>query len=98
MPEKDKLVIWPLYFDSARSRSEGRRVPLQDSVQDPDLEILITAAVKAGFEPDIEREKRHPRTWHLPEMAGRISLPRQGSKSEMLKRIAISMKERGRKR
>ncbi|MDD4653199.1 MAG: signal recognition particle subunit SRP19/SEC65 family protein [Methanothrix sp.] len=98
MPEKDKLVIWPVYFDAARSRSEGRMVSRQDAVNEPNLDMLITASLKAGFKPEIEREKRHPRTWHLEESTGRILLDKKGSKSAVLKRIASSMKAKYKKK
>ncbi|HPS91698.1 MAG TPA: signal recognition particle subunit SRP19/SEC65 family protein [Methanothrix sp.] len=98
MPEKDKLVIWPVYFDVARSRSEGRMVSRQDAVNEPNLDMLITASLKAGYKPEIEREKRHPRTWHLEESAGRILLAKKGKKSAVLKRIALSMKAKYKKK
>ncbi|NPV62225.1 MAG: signal recognition particle protein Srp19 [Methanotrichaceae archaeon] len=90
MPDKDMLVIWPLYFDSGRSRREGRAVSLNDAIKDPTIDDIITAALKAGMKPDIEREKRHPKNWH--ESAGRILVPKKGPKSEALKRIARSFK------
>lgn len=90
MPEKDKFVIWPIYFDSKRSRREGRAVAAGEAVESPNIDDIITAALKAGFKPEIEREKRHPKTWH--ESAGRILLPKSSPKSAVLKRIAGSLK------
>ncbi|MBN1234955.1 MAG: signal recognition particle protein Srp19 [Methanotrichaceae archaeon] len=98
MPEKDKLVIWPIYFDAARSRAEGRMVSRQDAVNDPNLDMLITASLKSGFKPEIEREKKHPKTWHLEESSGRILVAKKGSKSSALKRIAGSMKSKYKKK
>jgi len=92
MPEKDKFVIWPIYFDASRSRVEGRMVSLKDAVNEPDLDMIITAAIKSGYKPEIEREKLHPKTWHQAETAGRILVAKNGSKSAMLKRIASSIK------
>ncbi|MGA9099520.1 MAG: signal recognition particle subunit SRP19/SEC65 family protein [Methanotrichaceae archaeon] len=90
MPEKDKFVIWPIYFDSTRSRSEGRAVSAGDSVSSPNIDDIITATLKAGLKPEIERDKRHPKTWY--ESAGRILLPKTGPKSVILKKIAGSLK------
>lgn len=98
MPEKDKLVIWPIYFDAARSRSEGRMVSLQDAILEPTLDGVITAALKSGFKPEIEREKKHPKTWHEAEAAGRILVAKNGPKSKALKRIASSLKSKGKKK
>jgi len=98
MPEKDKLVIWPIYFDASRSRDEGRMVPIHDAVADPSLDMLITAAIRSGFKPEIEREKRHPKTWHVEGAAGRILIARAGPKSSALKRIAPAMKAKFKKK
>lgn len=98
MPNKDKLVIWPIYFDVARSRSEGRMVSRQDAVNDPSLDMIITASSKSGFTPEIEREKKHPKTWHEEEASGRILVAKKSSKSAVLKRIADAMKSRYKKK
>jgi signal recognition particle subunit SRP19 len=90
MPAKDKLVIWPLYFDSDRSRSRGRMVSSAEGVINPTLNDIITAAIRSGFNPEVEREKRHPKTWH--EASGRILLPKKEPKSLVLKRIAKNLK------
>jgi len=95
MPDKDKLVVWPIYFDSTRSRSEGRMVSSHEGVREPTLDDIVTAAIKAGFRPEIEREKRHPKTWH--ESAGMILIPKKGPKSAALKRIARSLTVKGKK-
>ena len=73
-------------------------VSRQDAVNGPNLDMLITASLKAGFKPEIEREKRHPRTWHLEDSSGRILLAKKGSKSAVLKRIALSMKAKYKKK
>lgn len=98
MPEKDKLVIWPIYFDASRTRIEGRMVSLQDAVNEPDLDMVITAALKSGFKPEIERDKRHPKTWHQEEASGRVLIAKKGPKSAVLKRIAGSMKSKYKKK
>ncbi|MCX6675878.1 MAG: signal recognition particle protein Srp19 [Methanothrix sp.] len=97
MPDKDKLVIWPIYFDAGRTRGEGRMVSLQDAIKEPTLDITITAAIKSGFKPEIEREKKHPKVWHETEASGRILVPKNGPKSAILRQIARSLKgKRGR--
>jgi signal recognition particle subunit SRP19 len=95
MPEKDMLVVWPIYFDSTKSRSEGRMVSIQEGVKEPTLDDIIAAALKSGFKPEIEREKRYPKTWH--DSAGRILIPKKGPKSATLKRIARSLAAKGKK-
>jgi signal recognition particle subunit SRP19 len=90
MPAIDKLVIWPLYFDSDRSRSQGRMVSSAEGVSYPSLDDVIAAAIRSGFDPEVERDKRHPKTWH--ESAGRILLPKKEPKSLVLKKIAKNLK------
>ena len=97
MPEKDKYVIWPIYFDAARSRVEGRMISLKDAVNEPDLDMIISASIKSGLKPEIEREKLHPKTWHQEEAAGRILVAKNGPKSAILKRIAGSLKVKHKK-
>lgn len=83
-------MVWPIYFDSTRSRRDGRMVSAQEGVKEPTLDDIITAALKAGLKPEIEREKRHPKTWH--ESSGRILILKKGPKSAALKKIARSLK------
>ncbi len=90
MPEKDKLVIWPIYFDSDRSRKDGRMVPLADSISKPSIDDIINAASKSGLMPEIEREKKHPKLWY--QSSGRILVTKKSSKSSILKMIARNLK------
>ncbi len=92
------MVIWPICFDAACSRKDGRSVSIQYAIPEPTLDMVITAAIKAGFKPEIEREKRHPKTWHKAEAAGRILVPKTGPKSAILKRIAGSLKVKAKKK
>ncbi len=70
-------------------------VSVEEGVREPTLDDIITAALKAGFKPEIEKEKRHPKTWH--ESSGRILVPKKGPKSDALKRIARSLSAKGKK-
>jgi signal recognition particle subunit SRP19 len=92
MPAKDKVVIWPIYFDSNKARSKGRMVCAKDSMSNPTIDDVIAAAIKAGFKPEIEREKKHPSTWH--ESSGRILVPKKEPKKAILKKIAGSLKKK----
>jgi signal recognition particle subunit SRP19 len=92
MPVKDKVVIWPVYFDSNKTRSLGRMVCAKDSISNPNIDDLIAAAIKVGYRPEIEREKKHPSTWH--ESSGRILVPKKEPKKVILKKIASSLKKK----
>jgi signal recognition particle subunit SRP19 len=94
MPEdRDKIVIWPVYFDSSKTRNEGRMVSAEIAVANPTVDDIMTAALKAGIKPEMEREKKHPSTWYSD--TGRILVPKAGSKTSILKRIAKNLRTKG---
>ncbi len=79
-----------MYFDAARSRSEGRAVSMQDAVKEPTIDEVMKAALQTGLKPEIEREKKHPKNW--ADASGRILVPKSRPKSEILKRISKNLK------
>ena len=62
-------VIWPAYLDAAYSRSEGRRVPLSQAVEDPTVDEIAEAVQQVGYDAVIEREKTYSREF---EPRGRV--------------------------
>jgi signal recognition particle subunit SRP19 len=65
-------VIWPAYLDAERSRREGRRVPEDLSVTDPDVEEIAEAVGQVGYDAVIERDVAYPREpWNE---AGRVTV------------------------
>lgn len=67
--------IYPVYFDSTRSREEGRRVPKQDAVSNPLAREIVDALSHIGSTHQVplqivfEPTKTHPKDWANP---GRI--------------------------
>ncbi|RLE71199.1 MAG: hypothetical protein DRJ43_00200 [Thermoprotei archaeon] len=88
---KRKIVVWPLYFDSRRSWSEGRRVPKRLAVEKPTLELLARAARAAGYDVEVDPEARHPSCWF--ESNGRILVTTDEPKTLVLRRIAAKLRE-----
>ena len=43
--DDNAIVLWPEYFDKNRSRSEGRRLPVELCVENPDLDIIAKGAM-----------------------------------------------------
>ncbi len=85
----DVVVLWPRYFDQRRSRAEGRRVPSNLAVKEPDAKWLESAAKKAGFRVDLEEDARDPfRPW---QPSGRIVIQKTQSKEETIKAVAQAM-------
>jgi signal recognition particle subunit SRP19 len=88
--KKNTIVIWPIYFDSTKKRSQGRMVSAENSVPNPSVDDVIAATLKVGIKPEIEREKKHPSTWQAS--SGRILVPKSETKTVILKKIARSLK------
>ena len=87
-----KLIIWPLYFDAKKSRNEGRRVSKNLSVENPSLELIAKAAIKAGYNNiEVDKDSRHPATWF--EYKGRIVVYSNESKQKVLRKIGTALKE-----
>ena len=68
-------------------------VSSEDSVPSPSVDDVITATLKAGIKPEIEREKKYPSTWQTS--SGRILVPKNEHKTAILKKIARSLKAKG---
>jgi len=84
--ERDKFVLWPVYFDSTKTRIEGRRVPKNLAVPAPKLEELQKAVEKAGLQPKVLMDAGHPSSpW---QKTGLIVIPKKGSKTQILQRVA----------
>ena len=62
-------VIWPVAFDADRSRSEGRRVPMDLAVEEPTADEIAKAVQQVGYDAVIERDKTYPRE---TETRGRV--------------------------
>ena len=58
----NKYVIYPLYFDSAVSRLNGRKVAKKHAVEKPSLENIAKAAKSLGLNPILEKDGIHPST------------------------------------
>ena len=96
----DRLALWPGYFDSRLSRSEGRRVGVDYSVPKPDLEGLAWAARQVGLKK-IKREAgvSHPKRPYGKE--GRLWISSKsadseigtGKKEEIMQLIGLNWKQ-----
>lgn len=85
---RDHIVIWPIYFDSRKSRKEGRRVPKKLAVPSPDIEEIAKAAKDAGYDVILEEGSTHP----TQDRKGRILIPIGESKTQALRKVAEQLK------
>ena len=91
MAKKDKpVVLYHAYFDSGRSRDEGRRVPKSLAVPSPKVEELHEAARALGLQSVIDPDRSHSSTpW---QKEGRVLIQGNFIKSSVMKRIAEMMR------
>ena len=89
---KPYLIFWPQYFDGKRSRSKGRRLPRKFAEDKVNLEEILKAARNLGYNAEIERSYKYPRTWW--EEAGRVLIDTKGKKkTKVLLELAKEIKK-----
>jgi len=86
MRKQDKAIIWPAYFDSAKTRKKGRRVPRGIAVQSPKILEIKEAAEKLGLKHEIALETGYPKTPWVK--TGMILVEKKESKEQIIKKIA----------
>ncbi|OLS28105.1 MAG: Signal recognition particle 19 kDa protein [Candidatus Heimdallarchaeota archaeon LC_3] len=88
--EKNRIRLFPEYFDRNVSRRVGRRLPRNNSIKDPNLLELKLAAQKMGLETDLFPESSHPSSPTDKKGMLVITLPREMEikKSGVIKRIS----------
>jgi signal recognition particle subunit SRP19 len=86
MRKQDKAIVWPAYFDSAKTRKEGRRVPKNLAVQSPKILEITEAVVKLGLEHEVAAQAGFPKTPWVK--TGMIMVEKKGTKEQVIKKIA----------
>jgi signal recognition particle subunit SRP19 len=86
MRKLDKAIIWPIYFDTNRTRKEGRRVCKNLAVQSPRIDELKQAVDKLGLKNEINIEAHFPRT-HWAK-TGMLLVEKKEAKQAIIQKIA----------
>jgi signal recognition particle subunit SRP19 len=90
------IVLWPEYFDSGRSRAQGRKAPLELCVKNPQLDIIAKGAMIQDLEYKIFEEKAYPGNWAAKRGCVRVERGKL-SKTELIYEIGrILVKNQGR--
>lgn len=55
------ITLWPEYFDINRTRAEGRRLPRELCVENPDLDIIAKGAMILDLEYEILEDMSYPK-------------------------------------
>ncbi|KAI9845892.1 MAG: signal recognition particle subunit [Sclerophora amabilis] len=70
--------LYPIYFDKAKTRTEGRRVGADQAVSNPLARDIVDAVQGLGLQALFEPGKLHPKDWSNP---GRVKvLVKEGGK------------------
>lgn len=91
MRKRDETCLWPVYFDSKRTRAEGRRVPRRLSKPSPTLGMIAKALENLGYSYRLVPEAAHP---YLPwKKTGLILVRKVESKNKILKKVARELSD-----
>lgn len=86
MRKLDKAIIWPAYFDSNKTRNQGRRVSRELAVQSPRIAEIEEAAQRLGLDHELVPEKGYSRTpWYK---GGMLLVRKKEPKEQLIKKIA----------
>jgi signal recognition particle subunit SRP19 len=86
MRKSDNAIIWPIYFDAAKSKSEGRRVPKNLAVVSPKILELKEAADKLGLKNEVNATAGYPRApW---AKTGMLSIEKNEPKEQIVLKLA----------
>jgi signal recognition particle subunit SRP19 len=86
MRKTDNAIIWPTYFDAAKSKSEGRRVPKTLAVTFPKILEIQQAAEKLGLKNEINATAGYPKTPWVK--MGMLSVEKNEPKEQIILKLA----------
>jgi signal recognition particle subunit SRP19 len=86
MQRRDEVVLWPVYFDSTRTRTEGRKVPRRFAKPAPTLGMVEKAVGNLGFSYEVVLEAIHPRfPW---KKTGLVLVKKTKPKNQLIMEVA----------
>lgn len=86
MRKQDKIVIWPVYFDSTKTRNKGRRMPKSLAVASPKILEIKQAVEKLGLDHELVLNAGYPKNPRLK--TGMLLVTKKELKNRMIKKIA----------
>lgn len=82
----NQVIIWPVYFDLAKARNEGRRVPKSQAVVAPKILEIKEAADRLGLENEVRLDA------HFPKMpwakSGMLLIEKREAKEAIVRKLA----------
>jgi len=85
MRKQDKIIIWPVYFDSTKTRGDGRRVPKSLAVPSPKVLEMKEAVEKLGLSCEVVLDVVYPKTPWL--RTGMLLVTKKESKEKVIRKI-----------
>jgi len=71
--EKERWVcIYPAYINSKKTRAEGRRIPLNKAIENPNYQEIRDVLAAANFIVGVENKKYPRERSNEPQIRGRI--------------------------
>ena len=89
--DKTQYFIYPEYFDKSLKRSEGRRLPLDCSLDNPTWQEIRLAAEKLGLDYEIRKEGGYPRQWWDPK--GLLLVEKKKSKLSTIREMSLEIEK-----
>ncbi len=86
MRKQDKIIIWPAYFDSTKTRTDGRRVQKSLAVPSPKISEIKDAADKLGLECELVQDAGYPKIHWMK--TGMILVKKNEPKDQIIKKVA----------
>lgn len=86
MRQQDKVIIWPAYFDSTKTRKEGRKIPKKLAVPAPKISEMKEAADKLKLDCEIVPDVGYSKTPWMK--TGMILVKKIETKNQIIKKIA----------
>ncbi len=86
MRKLDKAIIWPIYFDQAKTRKDGRRVPKNQAVQSPKITEIQQAVDRLGLRNELRLDAHFPKIpW---AKTGMLLVEKREAKEKIIQKIA----------
>jgi len=85
MRKQDKIILWPVYFDSTKTRGDGRRVPKSLAVPSPKILEIKEAVEKLGLSYEVVLDAGYPKTPWLK--TGMLLVTKREAKEKVIRKI-----------
>ena len=86
MRKQNKIFLWPTYFDSTKTRTQGRKIPKNIAVPTPRQDELREAAQRIGLKTETFIAAKYPKSpW---QKTGLIIVDKNRAKTKTIQKIS----------